>query len=595
MDKKIRIGIVGAGRAAAWFADAVKDVQKMEAVIVFQPREASVRKFAKEHEISAWTTSYEELLDAVDAVYVASPHETHYYYAKRALTWGRHVLCEKPMTYLVSRTEELYKLAEENGRVLQEAVRSAYCPGFLSMIEMAKSGEIGEIVDVEACYLRPASSDQREFTNTTCGGSLVELGTDVLLPIFKIYGADYTSVMFQSFLAANGVDGYTKTILQFEQGMALAKTSLSAKAKGELVITGTKGYICCEAPWWTADKFQVHFADSGDIREHQVPPEDRGGAHGLRAFAERVRAVEDGQDVKDLYAADADDDEKDGAHVTAGFTPAESISAAGIMERFLLRNREFRHEPEEDDLRRVRIWAHRGCSAMCPENTLEAFEKAARMKGLEGIEFDVQLTKDGEVVVFHDETLERVTDGEGNLADYTLPELKKFRVAPDSDKAAQIPTLAEVLELLEPYCKKNQIWLNIELKTSVIRYEGIEEKTHALVQEYGLESYVIYSSFLAESVRRMKELDPAVATAMLAPELSDCIRQGLEADADALHPSVGGLDCELPERWQGRPVRAWNSEEPFFGDGRVLRSCDLRKQCMFGVTDIFTNVPERYL
>ncbi len=244
--------------------------------------------------------------------------------------------------------------------------------------------------------------------------------------------------------------------------------------------------------------------------------------------------------------------------------------------------------------RTIRIWAHRGCSMQYPENSIEAFRRAADTPGVVGIELDVQLTRDGEVVVFHDENVSRLTNVNKEIAGYTLKELKELWIAPGDERQSKIPTLREVLECLEPYCKERGLLINIELKTGVIHYPRIEEKSYDLVREFQMEPYIIYSSFWAESIKRMKELNPCNQTGMLAKLLSDCIKWGRYAGADALHPYVGGMDCEIPEDMQGMPIRVWNCEEPFYKDGRALKEQHMEKYAESGVTDLFTNVPELY-
>ncbi len=140
----------------------------------------------------------------------------------------------------------------------------------------------------------------------------------------------------------------------------------------------------------------------------------------------------------------------------------------------------------------TKIFAHRGASAYAPENTVEAFALAME-QGADGIELDVQMTKDGQVVVIHDETIDRVSDGTGAVRDYTLEELKKFHFSNHMEnyENAAIPTLKEVLDLI----KSSNMLLNIELKTGIYWYPNLEEKTMELVKEAGMEDRVIYSSF----------------------------------------------------------------------------------------------------
>lgn len=140
----------------------------------------------------------------------------------------------------------------------------------------------------------------------------------------------------------------------------------------------------------------------------------------------------------------------------------------------------------------MKIWAHRGASAHAPENTLPAFE-LAYLSGADGIELDVQLSKDGVPVVIHDERIDRVSNGTGYVCNYTLEELKGFNVNqyfPEYGNVA-IPTLAEVYDLV----RDMDMVINLELKNSVIFYEGLEEKVLRLAAEKGLEERMIYSSF----------------------------------------------------------------------------------------------------
>ena len=204
----------------------------------------------------------------------------------------------------------------------------------------------------------------------------------------------------------------------------------------------------------------------------------------------------------------------------------EAVARASVFEKFLRENkipREKMQERKKTALAHIPgpvIWAHRGMSLQYPENTLEAFRAAAELgPALGGIETDVQLSKDGVVMIFHDETLDRVTDTKGNLRDFTFEELRRVKIMRHDGTFTQIPTLEEVLALLKPYCEKNGLRLNLELKTSVYRYEGIEKKTLEIVRKYGMEKYVLYSSFLMDSIRQIKELNPKAETAMLACEL----------------------------------------------------------------------------
>jgi glycerophosphoryl diester phosphodiesterase len=194
----------------------------------------------------------------------------------------------------------------------------------------------------------------------------------------------------------------------------------------------------------------------------------------------------------------------------------------------------------------TKIYGHRGSLGVMPENTLLGFRHALEL-GVDGIELDVQLTKDGEVVVIHDETIDRTTDGTGYLKDYTLKELKQFSAGAKFSNLKQyeketwekerIPTLAEVMELIAPY----QVELNIELKTNVFPYEGIEEKVRAIVDQFDYVGKTIYSSFHLPSILKMKKIEPAAKIAwLLQYPLSRPIEyvQSLELEGLHLHKKV---------------------------------------------------------
>lgn len=153
------------------------------------------------------------------------------------------------------------------------------------------------------------------------------------------------------------------------------------------------------------------------------------------------------------------------------------------------------------------IFAHRGFSGYYPENTMLAFQKVAEETSADGIELDIQLTKDGEIVIMHDETLDRTSNGTGYLKDHTLEELKSLSVGINMKgffPRQTIPTLREYFAWL----KTTKLITNIELKTSIFEYDGIAEKLIAMVKEYNLEDQIWYSSFNHYTIKKVKELMP---------------------------------------------------------------------------------------
>lgn len=241
----------------------------------------------------------------------------------------------------------------------------------------------------------------------------------------------------------------------------------------------------------------------------------------------------------------------------------------------------------------MKIWAHRGCSQMYPENTLLAFEKAMNVQGLTGIEIDIQLTKDGKLVVIHDERVDRTTEGIGYVRDYTLSQLKKLHIYADDNPTQSIPAMEEVFDLLEMRLKSG-LKLNIELKNSVYPYDDMEEKIIEMAHKRGLEKSIVYSTFYAKSLEKLKTLDIDAQLGILDSKVSDCIYKTKGGcGATALHPFWRGMDLTA-EQLKGYTIRAWMSGHlyPEKPTGGRLDFTQLGAQ---GITDIILNEPEAYL
>ena len=241
----------------------------------------------------------------------------------------------------------------------------------------------------------------------------------------------------------------------------------------------------------------------------------------------------------------------------------------------------------------MKIWAHRGCSQRYPENTLLAFEKAAGIKGLTGIELDIQLTRDGHMVVCHDEKVDRTTDGTGYVRDYTLAELKDLRIDAGINLVQQIPTMEEVLDLIEDKMRSG-MKLNIELKNSKIPYEGMEQKIVDLIHNRGLQESVVYSTFSALSLEKLHRIDEQAELGILDRKVSDCLyKLKGGCGAVALHPYWQCIDLPA-ERIREYTVRAWLSGH-LYPEKPTGTKLDLKLLENQGITDVFLNEPEVYL
>lgn len=310
----IRLGIIGSGRIANRFVAEAERVSGLSVVGVYNPHILSAKRFSDKHDLEFYTDDMNDFMMRVDAVYVASPHQTHYDYTRQALEQDKHVLCEKPMTLCKAEAEELFALAEERNLILMEAIKTAYCPGFVQMMGVARSGMIGNVRDVEACFSRLTPPGRRETTDTLYGGSFTEFGSYTLLPILKLFGTNYKEVRFDSIYDENGLDIYTKVTLVYEKGFASCKTGLGVKSEGQLIIAGTNGYILAESPWWLTRTFEIRYENPSKRERYNVNFLGGGLRYEVSDFIYMINEHE-GRQFKML--------------------PAESIAMADIMERFL--------------------------------------------------------------------------------------------------------------------------------------------------------------------------------------------------------------------------------------------------------------------
>ena len=290
---KLRIGLVGSAVFRTKFINEAKYVNGVEVSGVYASR------LGDEPEVQElfYTDNYKELLDRVDAVYVISKPEEHYKHTKLALEAGKHVLCESPTAYTKEQCRELYTLAAEKKLILMDAIKTAYATAYERLIFMAKGEKIGKVVsvDVVCTSLRDGISlegtDLSRKWNSMCGWAPV-----AMLPVFQIFGTDYKDRIFYTRFQdkSKNIDAFTKIDFVYPSGVASVKVAKGAKAEGELVIAGTKGYIYVPAPWWKTDYFEIRYENPEDNKRFFYQLDGEGIRYEIVAFA---KAVESGRNM----------------------------------------------------------------------------------------------------------------------------------------------------------------------------------------------------------------------------------------------------------------------------------------------------------
>ena len=277
-----RVGIVGSGRIARRFVPETKVVNGIEVSSVFNPEKSKADAFAYLFELTAYT-DLDALFRNVDAIYIASPHLTHYEYTKRALLAGKHVLCEIPFVLSAEQARELYTLAEQKGLVLLEASKTAHCPGFMHLVTLVKSGIIGDVVDVKASLSKMVQPPTRELDASQAGGCITEHGSLTLLALVKLLGLDIRDASFYSRMQ-DGVDVFTKGVFTFPHATASITLGIGVKTEGNLVVSGTKGYVYVPAPWWLTDYFEVRYEDQTKNKKYFYSYDGEGLRYEIQEF-----------------------------------------------------------------------------------------------------------------------------------------------------------------------------------------------------------------------------------------------------------------------------------------------------------------------
>ena len=311
----LKLGVSGCGRIAARFVPETAFVDAVEVTAVYDTDRVASARLASENSVGMVCESFEELVENVDAVYIATPHLEHYRQVKYALEHGRHVLCETPLVLDGVEASQLYALAKEKGLVLIEANKTAFCPAFNHLITLVKSGLIGEVVGIDASEskLWDKSDLKRELDGTKAGGSLYEMGSYPLLPIVKLLGTGHRNVNLYSRLNEDGVDVYTRGVMLYDGAVGSFQLGLGVKTEGNLVISGTKGYAYVPSPWWKTDYFELRYEDQNRNRKYFYSWNEPGLRYEIQEFVSCI---------------------VNRRMVSPRLTPDESICMAKIMEQF---------------------------------------------------------------------------------------------------------------------------------------------------------------------------------------------------------------------------------------------------------------------
>ena len=286
--RSIRLGLVGDGKNAivSKYINESKIVNGLDIAGIVSDRCPD----GEVHDDVPHFASYEELLGNCDAVYIISKPTEHYRQIKQALECGRHVLVESPIATKKEDVEELLAFAKSRGLVLMDAIKTAYATAYNRLLLIANEGKIGDVISVEATCtsLRDIeSADIPMAWNSICGW-----GPTAMLPVFQILGTDYTRSQITTLFkdSANSFDLFTHIHFSYPKAVATVKVGMGVKSEGELIISGTKGYIYVPAPWWKTDYFETRFEDQSENKRYFYQLDGEGIRYELVAFVKEIEA-----------------------------------------------------------------------------------------------------------------------------------------------------------------------------------------------------------------------------------------------------------------------------------------------------------------
>lgn len=264
----IKLGCHGVEQVTARFLEEAKYVSGMDTGAVYVENKPDyLDKFVEDYELKVYPDQ-EAFYDAIDAVYIVVEPKYQFQAIMNALKHKKHVLVEFPILVTDEQLQEITDLADDNGCIFMEGLKTAYTPAFGKLIALAKSGIIGNILSVDANFTQILGKQLAEQIRLVDGGSVNALASYPFLAFVKFLGLDYKDIQFFSRNDDKGIDMFTKILVSYENAVATSNVAISGKSEGDMIISGDKGYIYVPAPWWKTEYFEVRFEDLNMNRKY---------------------------------------------------------------------------------------------------------------------------------------------------------------------------------------------------------------------------------------------------------------------------------------------------------------------------------------
>ena len=259
-ESSVKLGIVGEDEIIKKYINEGQYVNGLKITAIYSENDVLVNEL-KKSDIKHYD-NYNLMLDNIDAVFIVSDVEKRYSFAIEAIKNKKHVLCEAPISIKKEKSSELFNCAKKYNTIFIENIKTAYSTAFMRLLLLVKSGTIGSVVSIDATCTSLSEYNnipKEEFLKKS--NSICDWGPICMLPVFSILGSNYKKKHFSTYYLdkKSNFDLFTKIELVYDNAVASLKVGKGVKSEGELIISGTKGYIYVPAPWWKTDYFEVRF------------------------------------------------------------------------------------------------------------------------------------------------------------------------------------------------------------------------------------------------------------------------------------------------------------------------------------------------
>ena len=293
-ENKLRFGLIGEGNILEKYFQESIFVNGIEVSSLYTSDDNILNTYKDK---LYFADKLDSLFERVDAVYIVSHPAKHYEQIKAALIAGKHVLCESPIALTEEKCKELFKLADLNGLILMEAIKTAYSTAYNRLLLLLKSGCIGDILSVDATCTSLTEINLNDGEGISKKwNSLCAWGPTAMLPIFQILGTDWNAFNISSLVLdqSKKFDLFTRIDFVYKDAVASMKVGNGVKSEGDLIVSGTKGYIYVPAPWWKTDYFEIRYENASNNRRYFYQLDGEGIRYELVAFLRSIKMKKNG-------------------------------------------------------------------------------------------------------------------------------------------------------------------------------------------------------------------------------------------------------------------------------------------------------------